>query len=283
MMHFQKKLEDTLSQIGPENLRYNEEEAWMYQHVYDFVWNYACDHQFINTAIALPVVRSLHDGTYRGTMKDADGANHRRPYFCHSLSVCRMLINLQLPFSEEEEDIALAAALCHDLKVHVPFPNKGYEMTEIYHLDPRVTEIMMLIYEGDCENDEDYQRVFERVRDNRLALMVRLSDRGNIVEELYTVSVWKAHELIYETRTFYMPMCIYARENYPELDTAVGVLQEKMRDLVEATDIFVTRYENREKELAEKILQLQEENSRLRIMIRKKKEALEAMEVDAGE
>ena len=278
MDRFQEEVNGILSRIGTDHLKYNREEAWMYQHTYEFIQNYAVEKQLLNTAIALPVVRSLHDGTYRGVRRAADGTRWRRPYFCHSLSVCRMLINLGLPLTQEEEDIALAAALCHDLKVHVPFRDGGNEMHTIYHLDPRVVEIMMLIYEGNCENEDDYLKVFEGVQKNKLALLVRLSDRGNIVEELYTVSVWKAHELIYETRTFYMPMCIYAREHFPELDAPVGLLQEKMRDLIEATEMFVNRYEQHEKELSEKILLLQEENARMRSLIRKKKAERESEE-----
>lgn len=253
-------------------LPYNESEEWMYHKVYQFIWDYATQKGYKNTLIALPVVRSLHSGTYRGTKLAKDGSRHRRPYFCHSLSVCRMLINLQLPLSPDEEDIVLAAALCHDLKVYVPFPEKGMEMTTRYHMDPRIPEIMMLIYEGDCDSEEDLQAVFRRIRENKLALLVRLSDRGNIVEELYTVSIWKAHEQIHETRTYYIPMCIYAREHYPELDTPIGILHEKMRELIIAADIFFTRYVNREKELTDQILLLEEENARMRIQIRKKQE-----------
>lgn len=269
---FQQQIEDILDEIGRENLTYNEDETWMYQRVYSFIEQYSREHHLRNTAIALPVVRHLYNGIYRGTRTAQNGEKHRRPYLCHSLSVCRMLINLQPQLVGDEQDIVLAAALCHDLRDRIPFRDKGREMETVYHLDHRIPEILMLIYEGDCESEEDYQKVFEGVMKNKLATLVRLADRGDIVEELYNVSPWKAHELIYETRNFYMPMCFYAREHYPELDTCVGILQEKMYELVLATDIFVTRYENREKELSSKILLLQEENSRLRTIIRRKKE-----------
>lgn len=272
---FQKKVEDLLEDIGLENLGYCESESWMYDEQYHAIENYVYSRKFLNTALALPIVRSLHDGTYRGFKVTEDGLKCRRPYFCHCLSVCQMLINLHLPLTEEEEDITLAAALCHDLMVYLPFPEHGEEMTAKYHMHPRIGQIMGLIYEGNCTISSDYDALFERVQQDKLALLVRLSDRGNIVEELYNVSTWKAHEYIHDTRIHYLSMCIYAREHYPELDTVVGILQEKIRELTEATEIFVTRYENREKELTNRILALKEENARMRTLIRRRKAEME--------
>lgn len=189
-----------------------------------------------------------------------------------------MLMNLHIPLKRDEKDILLAAALCHDLKVYIPFPRDGWEMAEQYHLDSRIPEIMNLIYEGNCHSSEDYRQLFERVQENKLAMLVRLSDRGNIVEELHSVSTWKAHEYIHETRTHYLSMCIYAKEHYPELETVIGILQGKIRELMEATEIFVNRYENRERELTNQILVLKEENSRMRILLRRKREGRDMIE-----
>lgn len=272
MSDFQKKVDEVLRSIGEENLGYNPEEGWLYADDYNHIMNFAREVQLYNTALALPIVRSLHDGTYRGYKMAKDGTRHPRPYFCHCLSVCRMLMNLHIPLKRDEKDILLAAALCHDLKVYISFPRDGWEMAEQYHLDPRIPEIMNLIYDGHCHSSEDYRQLFERVQENKLAMLVRLSDRGNIVEELHSVPTWKAHEYIHETRTHYLSMCIYAKEHYPELETTIGILQGKIKELMEATEIFVNRYENRERELTNQILALKEENSRMRILLRKKRE-----------
>lgn len=274
MEDFYKKVDKILRRIGEDHLLYNLDESWMYDDLYDFVMKYAERKKLINTAVALPVVRSLLSGTYRGYKLTKDGKRIKRPYMYHCLSVTRMLINLHLPLSLEEKDILLAAALCHDLKSHVAFPNKGTEVETVYHLDPRVVDIMMLIYVGDCESDADYACVFSKVRENKLAMLIRMADRANIVEELYNFSMWRMQEYIHETRAYYLPMCVFAREFYPELDAAVGILQNKMHDLIASTDIFITRYDNRQKELAEKILLLEEENARMRSVLRQKGYAL---------
>lgn len=269
MDEFYQKLNYYLEQIGEDNLKYNKDEAWMYSYLYSFIQDYAFSHRLFNTALALPVVRALLSGTYRGFKTRRDGSKIKRPYMHHCLSVTRMLINLNLPVDPEEEDILLASALCHDLKTHVTFADKGREMNTKYHLDQRIVDIMMLIYTGDCVTEDDLTCVFAGVRKNRLAMMIRLADRGHIVEELYNFSLWRMQEYIHETRAHYLPMCIYAREFYPEMDGAVGILQSKMHDLIASTDIFITRYHNRQKELSEKILLLEEENARMRTVLRK--------------
>ncbi len=271
MEEFTREVDKILHRIGEDHLQYNEDESWMYEELYEIVRKYAYKKKMLNTAVALPVVRMLLSGVYRGYMVSKDGQKkQKRAYLYHCLSVARMLINLHLPITPEEKDILLAGALCHDLKSHVPFRNNGQEMHDVYHLDQRIVDIMMTIYVGDCHCDEDYARVFANVRKNKLAMLIRMADRANIVAELYNFSMFRMQEYIHETRTYYLPMCIYAREFYPELDPVIGLLQSKMYDLIVSSDIFLTRYDNRQKELSEKILLLEEENARMRTVLRQK-------------
>lgn len=270
MEDFSKEIDKIVRRIGEDHLKYNENESWMYDDLYEFVRKYAYDRGLLNTSVALPVVRSLLSGIYRGYIITEDGQKFKRAYMYHCLSVTRMLINLHLPFTQEEEDILLTGALCHDLKTNIAFQDKGQEMNSVYHIDQRVVDIMKLIYVGDCESDADLRRVFHKVRQNKVAMMIRLADRANIVEELYNFSIFRIQEYIHETRAFYLPMCVYAREFYPELDAHVGILQNKMHDLIYSTDIFITRYDNRQKELSEQILLLEEENARMRTVLRTK-------------
>ncbi len=270
MSDFSVKVDSILRRIGEDHLQYKEEDSWMYEELYNIVEEYAYKKELLNTAVALPVVRKLLSGVYRGYVCTKEGEKKRRAYLYHCLSVTRMLINLHLPISHEEKDILLAGALCHDLKSNVQFADEGREMHTVYHLDQRIVDIMLLIYVGNCHSDADYAKVFAGVRQNKIAMIIRMADRANIVEELYNFSVYRMQEYIHETRTFYLPMCIYCREFYPELDHVVGILQSKMNDLIISTDIFITRYENRQKELSEKIFLLEEENARMRTVLRMK-------------
>lgn len=74
MSDFQKTVDEVLRSIGEENLGYNKEESWLYIDDYNHIMNFAREVKLFNTALALPIVRSLHDGTYRG-YKMAKGRN----------------------------------------------------------------------------------------------------------------------------------------------------------------------------------------------------------------
>lgn len=271
MNTFHKRVDMARAAIGAYRLTYNASESAVYEEAYTTVQRYAYRRELLNTALALPVVRSLHDGLYRGTVTLADGETVQRPYLCHCLSVCMMLINLHLQLTAEEEDILLAAALCHDLPAYVPEIRHSNVLTERYGIAPEVTEVVERIYTRECRTDEDFERVFAATTESKLASLVKIADRGNVVEQLHDVSVWRAHEYIHETRSYYLPLCIHTRENYPELDRPVRVLQEKLRDLIEAAEMFVTRYTDLETDLSTQILALEEENARMRMRIRNAK------------
>ena len=63
-------------------------------------------------------------------------------------------------------------------------------------------------------------------------------------------------------------MCVYAKEKYPELIPVINILMEKARTVVDACAILINRFEKREMELTEDILAYQEENSRIRGIIK---------------
>lgn len=257
------------------DLPYNEEEACLYAEDYMFVYNHAMEKDLKNTLIALPVVRSLHNGLYRGEIRTKDGSRVKRPYIAHCLAVAKMLINLKLTLTADEEDIAIAAALCHDLPAFVPEVRHTDVLFRTYGLSSRVVDLVDLIYTRDCVTEEDFDQLFERVSRDKLAMLVKLADRGNVVESLHDATIWRASEYIHETRSYYLPLCIHAREQYPELDRTLGILQEKLREIIEACAFFSERYMNTENELIMKILQLTEDNARMRIRIRKLQENAE--------
>ena len=261
---FQTQLQNALTDIGPEILSYNADEYWMIQQPYEYIEYYARERQFLNTCIALPLSRGLHDGSYRKSLLHKNNKSYKVPYVIHCLMVCRLLVDLHLPLPAEEEDIVLASALCHDVIEDVDLPLHGREMVTLFHLDERVYETVKRLSKRKDFTDEEHQAYFDGIQKDRFAILIKLSDRGNNVEDLYNMSLWKAHEYVNETRTFFYPMCDYALAHYEQLRSPLSVLQRKIRLLTEMTEILVTRYENRESELEAELKVLQEENLRLR-------------------
>lgn len=267
---FEEQVKDLRKQAGVEEKVFADAE--MLEELYAFIERYAKEKNLLYTAVALSLVQSVLSIAAE-TMADKHNAPERyQVYFQHSLSICRMLIDLHIPLKKEEEDIILAAAICHVLpenRTEVNFENLDEKLTGKYHLDPAITEIIKLITREDGMTEEEQKLFYERIKRNKLALLVRLADRGNLVERLHGLSSWSAREYISETRKYFFPLCIYAKEYYPELTGPVSIMMEKMRCHIEASEILLNRYETREMELTKEILALKEENARIRSTIRK--------------
>lgn len=261
---FRMKVKHILDGFEPEALSFDESEYWMIQSPYEYLEYYAVEHELMNTAIALPLARGLHNGSHRKLSVTKDGVSYRLPYVVHCLLVCRMLADIHVPIAKEEEDILLAAALCHDMIEDVHFAEHGKEMITKYHLDPRIYDVVRQVSKRRDFTESEEREFFHGIESNRLALLVKLSDRGNNVEDLYNMSAWKVHEYIGETRNFFLTMCDYGLEHYPDLVTTIEILKDKIVSLTEAAEILVDRYDAREQELIHQINELKEENEQLR-------------------
>lgn len=273
---FQEIINKRMAQIGLDVFAYDELKTEPYRKLYHFVEQYAQEKQCINIALALPLVRGILSRIH---LREDEGFKDAAEYaidFKNWLLVTRMLIDLHLPIPQEEKDILFAASICIALPDHVPGRRPDAEgsdlLTERYGLDPEITRIIRLIsYDSDLP-EYDKKAVFRRIQEHRLALLIMLADRGNLMGQLYGLSSWHARRYIYETRKYYFPMSIYANEHYTDLLTSITVLTEKMRCLIEIAEILLSRYEAKETELTQEILVLKEENARLKGLIQKLKE-----------
>lgn len=261
---FQEKVRLILEDIDPDVLAYDESEYWMYQSAYEFVEFYAIKYRLLNTAIALPLARGLHNGDHRKLTVVKEDISYRLPYVIHPLMVCKMLIELHIPLSPQEQDILFAAALCHDMIEDIPFLEHGRELSLQYHLHYKIYETVLKVTKRKDFTPEEEQAHFDAIARDKLAALIKLSDRGNNVEDLYNMSSKKVHEYVDETNRYLFPICDYAIENYPSLRPAFRILEDKMHCLTEAAEVLVNRYEAQEKELAERVRQLRAENDELR-------------------
>lgn len=181
-------------------------------------------------------------------------------YYRRRLSVCRMLIGLHLPLGPAMLDTLLAVVLSHSLpgdrvpEDHMP------EMQALFACDAEVARILSVLnYQG-----QDY---YDRLMEDRYALLVRLTERGVLVESLYEWPAADALRYIRETREHFFSMCIYAKEHYRELLGPVSILMEKTRNLVIVNEALIHRYDEGENALRSEILATLEENAALRAAI----------------
>lgn len=235
------------------------------EYLYGILRRYAEEKQLANLQKALPLIREKMENAQNHPDSMFRDAVMHRAYFRHCLSVCHILVELQPELSGREEDILLSAAVCHVLPENIRFLDLDEALAA---LDPQVRDTVRLIYrEGDGIEAQD-SVFYESIRQDKLALLIKLADRGNLVEQLHSIAGSRSRRYMYETRTYFLPLCLYAKEHYPELIPPVSILMEKMRCLLEVSEILLGRYEALEAELTGEILALQEDNSALRRAIR---------------
>lgn len=262
-IEFRRKVENYIKTLDEKSFAFHKGEYWMIFPIYEFLEYYSFENRLWNTCIALPLARGLHDGTYRKSSITKNGSVYRLPYVTHCLLVCRMLADLRLPVTKEEEDIILASALCHDMIEDLPFEHNGMELVDKYHLDPRVYEVVKLVSKQKDFTEAQTIEHFRHIQENKYALLVKLSDRSNNVEDLYNMTVEKVHEYVMETNRYILPMCEYGFQHYPELHTALGILKDKITSLTLTAQIMITHYERRELELRTQLKELRIENEKL--------------------
>lgn len=271
---FKKRVGEALGRIDPDVLDYHEDEFWMIRTAYEFLEYYAEKNRLFNTAVALPLARGIHNGTYRKLPIIRNGIPHQPPYVIHCLTVCKMLADMWLPISDEEKDILLAAALCHDMIEDIPFEQHGRELYTVFQLDPRVYETVKLVSKRKDFTLYEEQAYFRGIMENRLALLIKLSDRGHNVTDLYNMSARKIREYIGETRAYFLPMCDYARRHYPELDDVTEIMQDQLICLTKTVEVMYQRYEHLQQRMEEELQGLRNENKELRRQFAQMREEL---------
>ena len=261
---FMNRVNGHLNMIDPTKLLYNENEYWLIQGTYEYLECYAVDHRLQNMFLALPLVRGLHNGVYRKFGVEKGGEMHRLPYVIHCLLVCRMLVDIHPALSAEDQDCLLAAALCHDLIEDIAFEHGGKELITEFHLDPRVYEIVKLVSKRSDFTIEEERQFFDKIQKNPLALLLKLADRGNNVEDLYNMSKKKLDEYLEETERYFLPMSDYGIYKYPELSIAIHILRDKITILTTVSKVMITKLEARNQILRNQRNQLKIENMKLR-------------------
>lgn len=222
---------------------------------------YAQKHDLKNTVASLSIIRK-----YSKLVKNKSKIPY---YLANCQGTAKMLSEINLPFDTTELDYALSAALLHTISKHVSTINFEREMTAIYGIDPRICEIVKMITLNGQTSDEELTAFYDQIKTDRIALIVRLTERSNLVERLSEVTALKAKVQISDTKRYFFPMCVYAKIHYPELTPAIAVLMEKMRNLMDVAEILIEQFDQREKDLSRDILELLEENTRIRSLIAK--------------
>ena len=223
---------------------YNVDEEYLYSESYLFIKGLATGRNFSNTLKALPLARRFHDGQYRNGTTNVDGKEVRLPYVLHVLKVCSTLMMLELPLSDSELDILYASALLHDVIEDRAdlFPSGGSELVTTYHFPDEVYQVVRLVTKHAGSDEYELNDYFNNIKENKLALLVKLADRSHNVESLSVMKIERLHRYVQETRQYIYPLCSYGKQNYPELSNGFTILKSKILSLTEATEVLVNMF-----------------------------------------
>ncbi len=241
---------------------YNVDEEYLYIKPYLFIKGMAVEGNYVNTLKALPLARKFHDGQYRKGLVKVNEKMVSLPYVLHVLKVCSTLVNLkqQLPMTHDELDILYTCALLHDSIEDADkyFPKGGIELVTDYGFPEEVFEIVSMLSKYSGADEFELSNYFNKIKKNKIALLIKMSDRSHNVEDLYNMKIEKLHKYVTETRQYIYPLASYAKQNYPELSNGVTLLKSKIVSLTEYTETIVDLYEEKLREKDEEIKALKE-------------------------
>lgn len=210
---------------------FNEKDTAAYIDSYMFIKGFAVAKGLTQTLIALAVARHFHDGQYR-----KDGT----PYICHPLKVCSSLISYGV-----DDDITLAAALCHDVieDCKDSLPYGGHELISEYGMSEDVIKIVRLLSKEPGLDDYALSVYFDNIKKDPRALLVKLSDRLHNSSTLYAFTLPKMKKYIRETYMFLIPMASYGKRYYPQYTNTLSILKNSIYSLNHSMDIMIQKME----------------------------------------
>lgn len=224
------------------------------QELFSIVSDYASLRNLPLTALALPFMQERF-----GMGCDV--------YYRRRLSVCRTLIDLDLPIEHARLDTLLAVTASHYLPLDIVPADQDEIQKLLFENNAEAADIFRKLKSSDPSDDEAYNTLMQ----NRYALLIRLAERSVLVESLYEWPVEDARRYISETRRYFAPMAEYAMQNYSEFLGALTILREKTRCLVAANEALLNRYEEIENPLLAELEALEKENAALRAEIEKRR------------
>lgn len=195
-----------------------------WEEIYLFLKGYAIAKEMRNTLIALSIATRLHEN-----QKRKGGA----PYIIHPLEVTSYLINLGI-----DDDITCAAAILHDVVEDCDISDPYNELAEKYNLNKEIIDIVLLLTKPKDykENDPTLEKYYSKIKTNKKATIIKLSDRANNLSTIDAFTKEKMIEYVNETKNLIFPICKYGKAYYPEFSNAITIIKYQMVSICETIE-----------------------------------------------
>ena len=213
------------------------------QNTFDFIFNYATKNDMQNTIKSLRVAVKLHKGQERNDLQMINGVPTKVPYVYHCLQVCNSLIEHSIPFSKEDLDKLYAAALLHDTieDCKSSLQQGGVELVSRYRVDKEVYEIIKLLTKPKNCTEEEMANYFNNIKQNKMALLIKIADRNNNVSDLYNMRDKRLKKYIEETKNYVIPLCTEGRKKYPEVKGVINIYKSSITALINSAEKFLEK------------------------------------------
>lgn len=195
--------------------------------MYTYIKAYAAAKGLYQTCTVLAYVRDQHEGQVR---KGKDQV----PYVNHPLSLACHAIALGL-----DEDNLLSAALLHDvcedcgvLVEDLPVNEETKIAVALLTKNKKVTR----------SSDEGLREYYDRLSEDRIALMVKLLDRCNNISNMASgFTVERMASYIIETEELIYPLFDIAGRKFPQYANQIYLIRYHMMSVVEALRQLMSR------------------------------------------
>ena len=192
-----------------------------WEEIFLFLKGYAIAKEMPNTLIALSVATQLHEN-----QKRKGGA----PYIIHPLEVASYLVNLNI-----DDDIIVASGILHDVIEDCNIENPYKNLGEKYNLDKEVIDIVLLLTKPKDykETDPTEEKYYGKIKTNKKALIIKLSDRANNLSTIDAFTKEKMIKYVEETEELVYPLCKYGKAYFPEFSNAITIMKYHMVSICE--------------------------------------------------
>ena len=146
--------------------------------------------------------------------------------------VCKYLINLKIG-----DDKTCAAALLHDVIEDNAEVSKETLVTT-YKLKVEVYDIVEILTKpkGYKQIENGEKKYYERIKLNKRALAIKLSDRANNLSTVDAFTKEKMIDYVNETKIFYYELCRYGKAYFPEYSNAITIMKYQIQSICESIE-----------------------------------------------
>lgn len=205
--------------------------------MYTYIRGFASALHMEQTLKALAFAREKHQGQFRKSGE---------PYIVHPLTMACDAMSMGI-----KDDNTIATILLHDVCEDCSVSLQELPVNDDVR---RGVQLMTFtVMEGETKEIAK-KRYYNMLIQSKEAVITKLIDRCHNVSSMAGIfSIEKLKSYIIETRTYVLPLLRQAKDRFPEESDRLFTLKYHITSVVDAIDLTMQAYENKEKTMSQNI------------------------------